>query len=109
MADVNGHRTVYSAFQYVLLLTASINIQRAAIKANGNRRCMGTRSHVKDHTEIKEVRGQKRSWIFPEMGPYKWLTFNEVSQKVNAIGSALIHLGMKPVWLFNDWGLTRTA
>lgn len=27
VADLNGHRTVYSAFQYVLLLTAGINSQ----------------------------------------------------------------------------------
>jgi len=83
ISDFNGHTTLYQSFQ-------------AAVRANGTRNCQGSRSLVKMHKEVKEIRGQKREWQTPEMSKYKWQTFNEVSARVNALGSAFSLLGLKP-------------
>eukprot|EP01126_Amoeba_proteus_P033218 TRINITY_DN3257_c0_g2_i3.p1 TRINITY_DN3257_c0_g2~~TRINITY_DN3257_c0_g2_i3.p1 ORF type:complete len:414 (+),score=76.69 TRINITY_DN3257_c0_g2_i3:154-1395(+) len=81
VSDYMGHRTIYSAFQ-------------ATVKADGFRNCMGYRRIIKEHTEEKVVRNQKRTRVYPELGPYKWLTYEEVDRRATFIGSALIETGL---------------
>jgi len=82
ISDYNGHKTLYDAFQ-------------DAVEKNKDRNCLGYRPLIKDHTEVKEVKGKKKNWVFPELGPYKWQTYATVSKRVDALGTALIASGLK--------------
>lgn len=77
-----GHPTVYAAIQ-------------AAFKQYKNLNALGTRPFIKNHTETKVVRGESRNWTFPELGGYKYLTYEQLAGKVNNIASAFVHLGLK--------------
>ncbi|ORZ37735.1 hypothetical protein BCR44DRAFT_63250 [Catenaria anguillulae PL171] len=64
---------------------------------------MGKRRMHKVHKEMKEVTKivdgqqvvQKREWTYYEMGPYSWMTTEEVLDAVNRVGAGLVHLGVK--------------
>jgi hypothetical protein len=93
-----GHPTVYAAIQCVKgFFLSSYVVLRAAFKQYKNLNALGTRPFIKNHTETKVVRGESRNWTFPELGGYKYLTYEQLAGKVNNIASAFVHLGLKEV------------
>jgi long-chain acyl-CoA synthetase len=67
-----------------------------AANKHGNNNCMGSRSLVKMHQDVKEVNGEQKKWLYPEVGPYQWVSFKQSLATAHAIGSGLRALGLKP-------------
>jgi len=57
--------------------------------------CFGYRPLKQIYKEEKVVKGEKRTWEFPEYDSFNWCTYQQVLQRVNNFGSGLIHLGAK--------------
>eukprot|EP01097_Dermamoeba_algensis_P001847 TRINITY_DN1713_c0_g1_i1.p1 TRINITY_DN1713_c0_g1~~TRINITY_DN1713_c0_g1_i1.p1 ORF type:complete len:716 (+),score=215.26 TRINITY_DN1713_c0_g1_i1:1-2148(+) len=68
---------------------------KAAAEKHAKKPCMGYRSVVKVHKEKRTINGQQKDWEFFELSPYKWMTYEEVYQKINNFASGLRALGFK--------------
>ncbi|KAJ2998926.1 long-chain fatty acid-CoA ligase [Globomyces sp. JEL0801] len=64
----------------------------------------GFRQTLRIVEESKEVsktvagvtKTETKTWKFPELSPYSWVTYMQVYESVNQIGSGLVKLGLKP-------------
>lgn len=48
-------------------------------------------------SELQEVNGEQKKWLYPEVGPYQWVSFKQSLATAHTIGSGLRALGLKPV------------
>eukprot|EP01126_Amoeba_proteus_P005535 TRINITY_DN1186_c0_g5_i1.p1 TRINITY_DN1186_c0_g5~~TRINITY_DN1186_c0_g5_i1.p1 ORF type:complete len:612 (-),score=97.94 TRINITY_DN1186_c0_g5_i1:416-2251(-) len=83
VSDYKNCKTIYDAF-------------RASVMVHGKNKCLGSRSQIREHTEEKIIRDQKRTWVYPELGPYQWTTYEEVELRSRHIGAALVKTGVAP-------------
>lgn len=115
LTSYNSCKTIYQTFQYVLrsfiLASQSLLTFRNTLQKYPDNRYLGTRPLIKIHKEETEVKGEKKTWLYYEMGPYQWyalsprlilisfprLTFTQASKKITARGSGLVELGLKRV------------
>jgi len=103
VTNYNGSDTIYAAFQNTL-------------KQYPKHRALGTRPLIKIHREEAVVKGEKKNWFFYEMGPYRWITYTDMSKIVNNRGSGFYELGLRPgknVALYmetcSDWTMSAHA
>ncbi|CAZ85687.1 unnamed protein product [Tuber melanosporum] len=76
-------------------------VKRGAAKF-GDAKCLGSRTLVKQHEEIKMLKKAvdgvdqevPKTWIYYEMSGYKFLSFKEYLERVNIIGAGLKALGL---------------
>lgn len=66
----------------------------------GNLQAVGTRKHIKTHREVKKVSNSvgetvEKTWTYPELGPYEYMSFNEYEKQACELGAGLRKLGMK--------------
>ncbi|XP_052528900.1 long-chain-fatty-acid--CoA ligase 4 isoform X3 [Tympanuchus pallidicinctus] len=64
-----------------------------ALAKFGKKDCLGTREILSEENEM-----QPNGKVFKKLilGTYRWLSYEEVNQKVNRLGSGLIALGLSP-------------
>eukprot|EP01104_Vermistella_antarctica_P013391 TRINITY_DN4039_c0_g1_i1.p1 TRINITY_DN4039_c0_g1~~TRINITY_DN4039_c0_g1_i1.p1 ORF type:complete len:751 (-),score=233.67 TRINITY_DN4039_c0_g1_i1:84-2207(-) len=69
------------------------NFQRTR-KMYPNDKCLGSRSVVNIVKEKKEVRGEMKEWQYFTLGPYAWLSYEEVGQRIDHIAAGLRQIGL---------------
>jgi len=83
-------------------VTTTYELLRDAVEKWGDKECLGSREHIKDHVEekkiIKVVSGVEqettKKWVYAELSPYKYRTYRDVGNESKAIGAALRKLGL---------------
>eukprot|EP00007_Cunea_sp_BSH-02190019_P005185 CAMPEP_0174242634 /NCGR_PEP_ID=MMETSP0417-20130205/28580_1 /TAXON_ID=242541 /ORGANISM="Mayorella sp, Strain BSH-02190019" /LENGTH=691 /DNA_ID=CAMNT_0015322053 /DNA_START=204 /DNA_END=2279 /DNA_ORIENTATION=- len=75
------------------------HVFRYAVENFGEREFLGTRAVKEVHREVKvlELGGKtvEKKWFFYELEPYRFITYSQMSDRVNNYGSGLVGLGLK--------------
>ena len=74
----------------------------------------GYRDLIKEHTEEKTVKKmvkgkeieEQKKWTYYEMSDYKYITFGQIKDQVQAVGSGLRELGIEKGKTFNVYAAT---
>eukprot|EP01102_Stenamoeba_stenopodia_P022800 TRINITY_DN9638_c0_g1_i1.p1 TRINITY_DN9638_c0_g1~~TRINITY_DN9638_c0_g1_i1.p1 ORF type:complete len:691 (-),score=170.11 TRINITY_DN9638_c0_g1_i1:120-2192(-) len=77
-----------------------------------NNPAAGTRTVLSMVEEEKVIKGETKKWQFPQLSAYKWITYGELFQKINNVGSGLANLGLKKgdvLAIFEDTRLEWTV
>eukprot|EP01129_Flabellula_baltica_P014868 TRINITY_DN725_c0_g1_i1.p1 TRINITY_DN725_c0_g1~~TRINITY_DN725_c0_g1_i1.p1 ORF type:complete len:662 (-),score=170.38 TRINITY_DN725_c0_g1_i1:549-2534(-) len=61
-----------------------------------DRECYGVRDVVQVHRDEKEVNGELKVWETLELSGFRWITYQEFKDRVDAFGSGLRALGLNP-------------
>jgi long-chain acyl-CoA synthetase len=86
-----------------------------AARTHGAKDAFGTREvldvHEEEKTITKKINGEekveKKKWKYFELGPYQYLSFQQVKTNVIEIANAFVELGMKKGDVFNIYAQTR--
>ena len=88
-------------------------VQRSANKFS-DKNGFGYRDLIKEHTEEKTVKKmvkgkeieEQKKWTYYEMSDYKYITFGQIKDQVQAVGSGLRELGIEKGKTFNVYAAT---
>ncbi|KAI5310600.1 long-chain fatty acid-CoA ligase [Ascosphaera atra] len=80
-----------------------LDVVEHGVRTYGNAKCMGYRDLVKIHKETKKVPKKvdgkeqmvDKEWTYFELGPYKWLSYNQYEKLMLQVGSGLRKLGLQ--------------
>ncbi|KAK9471125.1 eukaryotic long-chain fatty acid CoA synthetase (LC-FACS) [Dipodascopsis tothii] len=83
-------------------IATAYDIVRYAAKTFGSKQCLGSRKLVDTHDETKLVKkmvdGKEvnvpKKWTYFELSPYSYISYSELLEQVNHIGSGLAHYGL---------------
>lgn len=83
-------------------ITTTYELLRHAVETWGDKECLGSREHIKDHVEEKKIvrvvngveQETTKKWIYAELSPYKYRTYRDIGTESTAIGAGLRKLGL---------------
>jgi hypothetical protein len=102
---IPGHPEITTIYQLV----------QSAVTLYDKKDCLGSRSVVTTHVEQKNVtkfiNGKEtqvpKTWIYKELSPYHYRTYQELGEESLNVGSGLRSLGLRPSHKIAIYGETR--